>query len=372
MRVAMIGQRGLPATHGGVERHVQELSSRLAASGHEVTVFTRPAYTDPALHEHEGVRLVSLPTIGTKHLDAIVHSLLCSFGVWRGGYDVVHYHSAGPCLTAPLARLRGRKVVVTLHGQDWRRAKWGRFASLMLRAGEWIALRVPHATISVSSLLAEEYAGQGARRVVHVPNGVVVEEGPDDTAYLREAGLAGEPYVLWVGRLVPEKGVHTLIDAWEAASRPAGLVIAGDTSHSDAYVRSLRERGEGAVFTGYVYGGRLATLFRNAALFVLPSELEGLPIVLLEALAYGTPVLCSDIPPNVEILGEQGRYFRAGDAGDLAAKLTEALRSAGELKGEAMARRARVAAGYDWASVARRTEDVYRAVLAGRAARDRA
>lgn len=359
MRIAFIGQKGVPSTHGGVERHVEELGARLAAMGHEITVFTRPNYTPRTLREHRGMRLVSLPTVGTKHLDAIVHSLLATFACWRGGYDIVHYHAIGPCLVSPFARLRGRKVVATVHGQDWRRGKWGGAASRILRIAEWMALHVPHATISVSETLAASYTASGARRVTYIPNGVSIDPG-DDMVALQDAGVEPGEYVLFAGRLVPEKGCHHLLQAWSTIETALQLVIAGDTSHSDAYVDSLRSAAShSVVFTGYEYGARLAALFRHCALFVLPSDLEGLPIVLLEALAYGAPVLASDIPPNAEVLGENGEYFHAGDSAHLAVRLRECLASEVALRERADAIRERALAEYDWDRMAAETSALY-------------
>lgn len=359
MRIAFIGQKGVPATHGGVERHVEELGARLVQLGHEVTVFTRRNYTPRELCEHRGMRLVSLPTIGTKHLDAIVHSALGTLACWGGGYDIVHYHAVGPCLVSPLARMRGRKVVATIHGQDWRRGKWGGLASRILRLGEWMALHVPHATISVSETLAATYTAAGARRVTYIPNGISIDPG-DETAVLRGAGLEPGQYVLFAGRLVPEKGCHHLLEAWSELETSLKLVVAGDTSHSDSYVDSLRSAAaDSVVFTGYEYGARLAALFRHCALFVVPSDLEGLPIVLLEALAYGAPVLASDIAPNVEVLGENGEYFRAGDSAHLATRLQECLERQAELRLRAQAIRERALSEYDWDRVATATSKLY-------------
>lgn len=362
----MIGQKGVPATHGGVERHVEELGARLVQLGHEVTVFTRRNYTPRELHEHRGMRLVSLPTIGTKHLDAMVHSKLATLACWGGGYDIVHYHAIGPCLVAPVARLRGRKVVATVHGQDWRRGKWGGLASRILRLGEWMALHVPHATISVSESLAAAYKAGGAKRVVYIPNGISIDSG-DDVAALTDAGVSPGRYVFFAGRLVPEKGCHHLLDAWGSLGAEMKLVIAGDTSHSDEYVNALRAQAdESVVFTGYEYGGRLASLFRHCALFVLPSDLEGLPIVLLEALAYGVPVLASDIAPNVEVLGENGTYFAAGDADDLRRALGECVNDLDELADKAVGLRAKAVGDYDWDRIAEETSMLY-ASLSNRA-----
>ena len=356
----MIGQKGVPATHGGVERHVEELGARLVELGHEVTVYTRPHYTDPALHEYRGMRLVSLPTVGTKHLDAIVHSTLASFAACGGGYDVVHYHAIGPSLASPIARIRGRTVVATIHGQDWRRAKWGRAASATLRLSEWTALHVPAATIVVSRALAGAYRDAGAERVVYLPNGVTVDSG-DEESVLGELGVEPGRYVLFAGRVVPEKGLHYLLEAYAADSPDVPLVVAGDSSHSARYADGLRDSaGPGVLFAGYRYGAQLAALFRHCALFVLPSDLEGLPIVLLEALAYGCPVLASDIAPNREVLGAHGMYFEAGSVDSLREGLAIALADRGRLKSEAESGRDSILAEYDWERVARETVKVYR------------
>jgi glycosyltransferase involved in cell wall biosynthesis len=359
----MIGQKGVPATHGGVERHVEELGARLVRSGHEVTVFTRPNYTDRALAEHRGMRLVSVPTIGSKHLDAIVHAVLCSFRCWAGGYDIVHYHAIGPCLASPIARLRGRRVVATIHGQDWKRGKWGRSASAVLRVGEWMALSVPNETISVSRVLVDHYRESG-HAVHYIPNGVTIDAG-DDVSVLNELGVADGTYVLFAGRLVPEKGLDHLVAALATMPDAPRLVVAGDSSHSDDYVAAIKvAAGPRVHFAGYRYGPQLAALFRHAALFVLPSELEGLPIVLLEALAYGTPVLASDIPPNVEVLGDEGRYFRAGDISSLAQALSAAIVEGDAAKAVAMRRAPAAVRRYDWDEIARQTEDLYRSAIA--------
>lgn len=367
MKIAMIGQKGVPATHGGVERHVEELGARLVDMGHDVVVFTRPNYTEPGLTKYRGMKLVSLPTVDSKHMDAAVHSLLAAFGTWFGGYDVVHFHAIGPSLMAPIARLRGRKVVATIHGQDWRRKKWGRFASVSLQLGEWTALHVPHATISVSHSLAERYHAEGHPRVTYIPNGVTIAKG-NDMGYLREVELKPRRYILYAGRLVPEKGVHTLIEAYAKLDTDIPLVIAGDTSHSDEYVHELHAMADRSRvrFLGYVYGRKLATLFRNAAVFVLPSELEGQPLVLLEALAYGAPVIASDIPENVEVLDGDGLTFAVGSADALRGVLARALGDIDHLVGVASAARARALRDHDWSAVASRTAAIYEDLARGR------
>jgi glycosyltransferase involved in cell wall biosynthesis len=364
MKIAMIGQKGIPATFGGVERHVEEIGARLAELGHEVVVYTRPNYTEPGLTRYRGMTLVSLPTVDGKHLDATVHSLEAACATWTGGFDVVHFHAIGPALMSPIAKVRGRKVVVTIHGQDWRRQKWGRVASMALQAGEWAALNVPDATISVSKGLADRYAAEGHDHVTYIPNGVTIAKG-NDGGYLRELGLKPRRYILFAGRLVPEKGVDTLIAAHARLGETLPLVIAGGSSHSDDYVAKLREAAAGrdVLFLGNVYGRKLATLFRNAGLFVLPSDLEGQPIVLLEALAYGAPIVASDIPENLEVLGDQGLTFRVRDEVDLAEVLDGAIADIGGLVARAGARRDRALREYDWSAVAGRTLEVYQGLV---------
>ena len=358
----MIGQKGLPATHGGIEHHVEQLGSRLAALGHEVVVYTRPNYSDPSITTYKGMTLKSVRSISTKHLDAITHSFLCSLNSRRMPFDIVHYHAIGPCLTAPLARKRDRRIVATIHGQDWRRGKWNAAATLALQAAEHMAVTVPDATISVSRTLAEHYAEGGRHGIHFIPNGVSISSERDPQV-LGELGLEPGEYVVFVGRLVPEKGVHYLIEAWRRLGSTRKLVIVGDTSFSDDYVESLLTSEENVLFAGYRYGAELATLFGSAGLFVLPSDLEGLPIVLLESLALGTPVLASDIPPNREILGDQGEYFRAGDVDDLTGRLRELLPRLPELKARAAGLQAGVIAEYDWDRVAKETEQLYASLL---------
>lgn len=363
MRIVFIGQKGVPARHGGVERHVEELGSRLVGLGHEVVVFTRPNYSDPGMHEYRGMRLVSLPTIGSKHLDAMVHSVLCSLYVWGGRFDVVHYHAIGPCLASALARLRGRTIVATIHGQDWRRAKWGKVAALVLRMGEWMALHVPHATICVSKTLSARYLEETGRQTHYIPNGISIFGGDDDSV-LEELGVEDGGYLLFAGRIVPEKGLHHLLRALTVSGLKVPLVVAGDTSYSDTYVERLQSlAGPNVMWAGYVYGDCLASLFRHAALFVLPSDLEGLPIVLLEALGYGVPVLASDIPPNVEVLGDHGTFFAAGDVEDLAAKLSDCMTRRDELREAAVKLKQAALVEYDWDRLASLTMEVYESAL---------
>jgi glycosyltransferase involved in cell wall biosynthesis len=370
MRIAMIGQKGVPATYGGVERHVEEIAVRLVNDGHAVTVYTRPHYTGdrrtsarslaPRITYYKGIRLVCLPSIPTKHCDAISHTAACTLHALFDGADVVHYHAVGPSLFCWAPRLFGKRVVATIHGRDALRPKWGGFASTCLRLGEWMAVNVPDATISVSESLAATLSKKYGQSVTFVPNGVALVEGADDSV-LDHIGVEPGKYILFASRLVPEKGCHYLIEAWDKAGRPLPLVMAGDSSFSPEYVEQIRsmQGGDGVIFPGFIYGEQLASLFRNAGLFVLPSDLEGLPIVLLEALGYGAPVLASDIAPNAEVMGRYGRYFKAGDVEDLQCALTTCLADHTSLQSQADSAAHVIGRDFNWDHVEDETCGIY-------------
>ncbi len=289
--------------------------------------------------------------------------MLCTAHALASHADIVHYHAVGPALFCWIPRLCRQAVVVTVHGQDALRPKWGGFASFALRCGEWLAVRVPNATICVSETLTAALSQRYGRHVDFVPNGVdLIKES--DESILSELGVERGKYILFASRLVPEKGCHYLIEAWEEAGEPQPLVMAGDSGFTPSYVKRIKAMpgGSAVKFPGNVYGARLASLFRNATLFVLPSDLEGLPIVLLEALGYGVPILASDIPPNCEVLGQMGRTFKAGDVGDLRDKLLQCLAAADELKRDASLAASRIASQYDWDSITQETILIYKRV----------
>jgi glycosyltransferase involved in cell wall biosynthesis len=358
----MIGQKGVPATFGGIERHVEELSRRLTVSGCEVIAYCRTHYTpkDAAL---PGVRLVRLPSVDTKHLDAISHTMLATAHVLGQGVDVVHYHALGPSSLAFLPRLLGRKVVVTVHGLDWRREKWGPVASAFLRLCEWSATNFPHVTIVVSRSLESHFRRAGAHSLRYIPNGTVLPT-PAPAGPAEEMGFAPGRYLLFVGRLVPEKGLHVLLRAHREHAPEWPLAIAGEGHFTDDYVATCRRAaGDNARFLGSVYGERLASLQQHAALVVAPSSLEGLSIALLEAMSIGRPVLASDIPENVEVVDGVGEVFRAGDSDDLGRRMRSLLGEPDRLSEMGRHARDRIATEYDWDRVADETRAVYEGLL---------
>ncbi|MGH2637297.1 MAG: glycosyltransferase family 4 protein [Actinomycetota bacterium] len=372
MRIAMIGQKGVPATYGGIERHVEELGTRLAARGHHVTVFCRTGYSNHR-GDHRGMHLRRLPTVRTKHLDAVVHSSLSTLVTMLDPPDIVHYHALGPGLLSPLPRYFSRaKVVLTVHGLDHLRVKWGRGARAVLQTAAWMGARVPDATIGVSHSLADHYRTSYGRRIEHIPNGVTIGRPRPAKEITRRFGLVRGSYLLFVGRLVPEKAPDLLIRAYRCVPGNVRLVIVGGSSFTDGYAASLRRLAAAdprVLFTGYAYGAVLEELYANAAAFVLPSYLEGLPLTLLEAVSYGTPVVVSDIPPHKEIVTGDApgrRLFRSGDEGSLAEALASTIETAPTARGESATFSQRVAGAYRWDDVAEATEDLYRRLLNGR------
>ena len=365
IRVAMIGQKGYPPVHGGIETHVAELAARLGRLGVSTDIYSRPHYSQadgPADLSDVWVRKV--PSIPTKHLDAITHTFLATADVLFRDVDLVHYHAMGPGLAAGLPWwLRGRPTIVTVHGLDWQRDKWGPVAQRVLKWGESASVRFPDRTIVVSRALREYFLSNQGRETVYIPNGI----SPPNyrkPELVRDLGI-DKPFVLFVGRLVPEKGCHMLLEAWGALS-PAvrdefQLVIAGDAGFTDDYADRLRrEAPAGVLFLGYVHGPVLDELYTNTGLVVLPSTLEGLSITLLEGMSYGRCCLVSDIPPNLEALAGCGEQFRCGDTVDLGAKLNSLLLDPDRRRKLGEQGQLHAIEEYSWDRVATLTADLYR------------
>ncbi len=367
MRIAMLGLKGLPGTFGGVERHVEELGAALAARGHDVTAYVRRFYT-PREIDVRGVHTRLLPTVHSKHLDATVHTFLGAFHAAFGPYDVVHFHAIGPASFGVITRLLGKPVVATIHRLDYLSNKWSTPAKWALRMAERATVRFANRVITVSQNMAERHR-DAHTPVVHIPNGVGMPDPRPADIIKREWGLQGGDYVLYLGRISPEKGLHDLLAAWRDVPGDRRLVLAGGTSHTDQYVRDLTAAADArTLFVGYQQGSAQAELYHNAAAFVLPSYIEGLPVVLLEAWSYGLPCLVSDIEPCREVGGAPGercRYFPPGDRAALAAQLTDLL---ADPQSAAMGQAARdhVLANYGWDQIAARVEEQYRLVVEGR------
>ena len=379
MRIAIIGQKGIPATFGGVEKHVEALAIRLGKAGHEVIVYTRAWYAAPQKHFSKGVRTVVTPTVKSKHLDAIVHTLTSTLHAIFLGVDIIHYHGVGPALLSWIPRLLSpsTKVVATFHSIDRKHQKWGLIARVMLRLGEKAACTFPHETIVVSRGL-QEYCRKHYGRDTHfLPNGVQAASKKSGTDAIRQFGLKKDGYIAMVSRLIPLKGAHYLIAAYKLLKRrglTAGknLVIIGDSAFSDAYVAKLRDLAkddQDIVFTGYLSGKPLHQAFSNAYAVVHPSEFEGMPIAILEAMSYGKTVVSSDIPGNLEVTRVHGVNFKSKDVNDMADKLAYVIANPKFAKAKGAAARDFVMANYQWDDIARQTAAIYELLLAGNACR---
>ncbi len=371
MKIAFIGLRaiGSPAA-GGIEKAVEELSTRLVQLGHDVTVFTRAKYDAQAAGEFRGVKLKRLPAIYTKHLEAISNTLVAILHVLRG-YDIVHINATGPALLAFLPRLFGRKVVVTVHGLDWKREKWSGFAKASLKLGAWAAAAFPNRTTVVSRTLFEHYRERKAANVVYIPNGVTLPDLDAIRDLPNPLGLAPGSYILFLSRLVPEKGCHTLIRAFRDIETEKKLVVVGPPTHSEEYALELQRLARGderIVFAGARFGPEKDALMRDAYAFVLPSTIEGMALVLLEAMSFGLGCLCSNIPENLEVIevpsGSMTSFvaatFKVDDATDLGNQLDRLLRDPARVA--ALGRRARdhVASSFDWDRIVRQYERTYK------------
>ena len=361
LKIAFVGLKGIPFP-AGIENFTEEVGARLAARGHQVTVYVRP-YVEVG-DTYKGMRIVHLPSINTKHLDAITHTFFATLHVLGGDADIVHFHALGPSVFAWLPRLFGRVTFSQVHGLDWERRKWGWFARTCLRAAEYAALYFPNRTMAISRNLVAYFASQYGREVDYVPTGVM--PGLTQEAHLiRELGLVPGGYVLFLGRLVPEKGCHHLVQAYAGLDTTRQLVIAGPASHSEDYAEQLRRAaGPNVIFTGAVTGRLLEELYSHAYLYVLPSDVEGLPHSLLHALSFGKCVLASDIEANREAMGECGTTFRRGDVAHLRERLAELLADPAQVETLATSGRARVHREYTWEAVVDRMEACYRQCLA--------
>jgi len=371
MKIAFIGQKGIPMKFGGVEKHVESLAVGLAQRGHDVYAYTRPWYTPKKLKIYKGVHLISLGSFKTKHLDAISHSFKASLDVLRRNYDVVHYHGVGPALMAWIPKLfkPSCKVVITFHCIDRYHQKWGLLARLALYLGEWAAVHFADDTITVSKTLQNYCADTYSADTIYIPNGVDVVKDASAEIIKKKYGLTKGSYILFLSRLVKHKGAHYLIEAYNQLRTDKKLVIAGGSAFTDDYVKFLKKQAQynpNIIFTGNVEGGsnEWKELYSNAYLFVHPSESEGLPIVVLEAMSFGLPVLASNIRENMEaIAGGHGFSFKNKNVNDLKKKLEHLINSPVLVKEVGIDAKKYVLENYSWVDIVNSVEQVYQELL---------
>ena len=365
----MLGLRGFPGVQGGVETHAEHLCPLLVEMGCDLTVLARSQYQPREIGKvWKGVKFVPLWAPRSKGLEAILHSFLGVLYAAIKRPDVLHIQAIGPAIMVFPARLLGLRVVVTHHGPDYDRQKWGRFAKLVLQLGERFGMRWSNARIVISEVIRSLVRGKHGRESTLIPNGVVLPAMPDTVGALTAFGLEPGKYVLLVSRLVPEKRHLDLIAAFQQAMLPGWkLAIVGASDHPDAYMKQVLDLAEatpGVVCTGLQTGLALRELYAHAGIFVLPSSHEGLPIAMLEALSYGLPVIASDIPANLEVGLPEEHYFPLGDVAALAGRLGE-FAARPLIKEARESRRAWVSGRFDWKDIARQTMTVYQAVIGG-------
>ncbi|MBH5372024.1 glycosyltransferase family 4 protein [Bradyrhizobium glycinis] len=365
--IYMFGFRGFPQVQGGIETHAENLAPRVVELGRRVTVCMRSPYVAPDIPKiWRGVRVLRLWTVSNKYLETLLHSVVCAIVAMVRRPALVHIHGIGPAIVTPLLRAVGLRVVVTHHGEDYNREKWGWAARTVLRTGEALGMRYANKRIAVSRSIGDLVTSKYGKPCEVVPNGVVFSDLPQQSEKVTELGLEPGRYVLTVGRLVPEKRQLDLLRAFLATALPGWkLAIVGKIDHRNEYADQLVREAAGhqnVVMAGFQTGDGLRQLYAHAALFVLPSSHEGLPIVLLEALSYGLPVLVSDIAPNLEVVGDPDHIFHVGDCEEMGAKLL-ALTKTRLSATEREAIRREGAMRYDWSDIALRTMDIYDDVL---------
>lgn len=368
-RVAMIGHKRIPSREGGVEVVVEELASRMVEQGYQVEAYNRSGYHvsgkdfgDTWKNFYRRIRIIIIPTFRNGKLNAIVYSALATLRALFGRYDVIHYHAEGPCAMLWIPKMFGIRVVATIHGLDWQRAKWGNFASRVLKFGEKMAAKYADEVIVLSRNVQQYFLDTYGRETNFIPNGISRPIIRDAELIHQKYGLKKDGYILFLARLVPEKGLHYLIEAFSKIDTDMKLVIAGGSSHSLEYIEKIKEmasKDSRIIMTDFVQGQVLEELYSNAYAFVLPSDIEGMALSLLEAMSYGNCCLVSNIAENVEVVEDCAESFEKGNVSDLKNKL-EMLISTPDVVQKYKEHSAEfILKKYDWDSVVRQTKALY-------------
>ena len=331
LNIAMLGHKRIPSREGGIEIVVEELSTRMVKAGHSVTCYNRAGHHVSGkefdgcdLKKYRGVKLKSVFTINRKGFAAMTSSFFGSICTAVRRYDVVHFHAEGPCAMLWLPKLFGKKCIATIHGIDWQRAKWGGFASKYIKFGEKVAVKFADEIIVLSRSVQKYFMETYGRNTTFIPNGVNRPALHSPQLIKEKYGLNKDEYILFLGRLVPEKGITYLIEAFKNVKTEKKLVIAGGSSDTDVFMKELKELAKDndrIIFTGFVQGQLLEELYSNAYLYTLPSDLEGMPLSLLEAMSYGNCCLTSDIAECAEVVENKALLFKKSNVGSLREKL---------------------------------------------------
>jgi len=334
LKIAMIGHKMVPSRCGGIEFVLTTICPMLVEKGHDVTCYNRAGgrleneYVGTVKNNmYKGVKLKKVFTLNKKGLAAMTSSFFAAICAAFKDYDIVHFHAEGPCAALWIPKLFGKKCVCTIHGIDWQREKWkGSFGSKYIKFGEKIAAKFADEVIVLSKTVQDYFQREYGRETVFIPNGVIKPELMDAKIIKSQYGLSGNDYILFLGRLVPEKGLRYLIEAFKQVKTDKKLVIAGDASDTDSFVHEIKDMAKDdkrIIFTGFVQGRILQELYSNAYVYVLPSDLEGMPLSLLEAMSYGNCCLVSNIPECTDVVEDKAVIFKRGDVIDLQKKLQE-------------------------------------------------
>lgn len=370
LNIAMLGHKRIPSREGGIEIVVEELSTRMVRAGHSVTCYNRSGhhvsgkeFDGCSLEKYKGVKLKSVFTINRKGLAAMSSSFFGAICAAFGKYDVVHFHAEGPCAMLWLPKLFGKRCVATIHGIDWQRAKWGGFASKYIKFGEKVAAKYADEIIVLSEGVQKYFADTYGRKTVFIPNGVNRPIIRRPQLIKEKYGLDKDEYILFLGRLVPEKGITYLIEAFRKVKTRKKLVIAGGSSDTDAFSLELKKLAEGddrIVFTGFVQGQMLEELYSNAYVYTLPSDLEGMPLSLLEAMSYANCCLTSDIAECAEVVENKAILFEKSDIDDLKEKLQYVCDNPDAVKKLKNGAADFICQKYNWDDVVKKTLKLYR------------
>lgn len=371
MKIAMLGHKRIPSREGGVEIVVEELATRMVDLGHDVTCYNRGGkhvldknQKTKNLKEFNGVKLKKVFTVDKKGLAAMTSSFFATIKILFSKNEVIHFHAEGPCAMIPFIRLFSKKrIIATIHGLDWQRAKWGVFATKYIKFGEKMAVKYAHEIIVLSENVKKYFKDTYNRDTIFIPNGVNEPTILSSNFIKDKFGLDKDDYILFLGRLVPEKGIHYLIDAFNSIKTDKKLVIAGSASDTDLYFTELKEKAkynENIIFTGFVQGKELEELYSNAYIYCLPSDLEGMPLSLLEAMSYNNCCLTSDIDECATVFEDNGVTFKKSDVEDLKDKLEMLITNeelVGKYKKEA---KDYILDKYNWDDVVEKTLSLYK------------
>lgn len=359
-KIAMIGHKRIQTREGGVEVVVSELAPRMARRGIAVDAYNRIDSKEYlGQREYNGVRIIRIPTFKVSALNAFVYSVLASIRAVFGGYDCIHYHAEGPCAMLWLPRLFGIRTVATIHGLDWQRAKWGGFSTKYIKFGEKVAAKYADEMIVLSEANKKYFKENYGRDTRYIPNGISRKSGVFEPREIKEKfGVGRDEYILFLARIVPEKGLHYLIDSFKKIRTDKKLIIAGGIEPQTEYIKEVMEAATDdsrIIFAGFVGGRLLEELYANCLTYVLPSDIEGMAMSLLEAISYGAPCLVSDIPENIEVVGEDMPSFKKGDTESLRLGLEEIIRE----KPDVGALREKILAEHDWDKITDATLELY-------------